>query len=197
MKLIEHLKKGTDQLMGKDPKLLEKAHAVSESTKAKLGGVKDVTVEQIEPLKEVAKVQASGFKEEAKDLKHRRHQRQLLEGVSHHRDGAGGVDIAAQVHLAEREHETRVHRQEQYEIQLAGPDLLGQMRAVDEEERLKDLLDEVTRAHQQDDLPFRPVEDVVRVLVDDGDEADLQGEPEKLHPNPQDEVRLERHLPGD
>jgi len=69
MKLVKDLKKGTDRLMGKERKLLGKVHGAGESTKAKLDDVKDAAVEQIEPLKEIAKVQSSGLKEEVKDLK--------------------------------------------------------------------------------------------------------------------------------
>src|SRR2546427_591417 len=55
----------------------------------------------------------------------------------------------------------------------------------------------MARAHQQYDLPFRPIANVIRVAVDHRDERQLQGKPEQLHENPEQEIRFEPHLPHD
>src|SRR5688500_14779534 len=73
--------------------------------------------------------------------------------------------------------------------------MLGDRRAIGEEERLEDLLDEMRRTHQEHYLPFGPIGDPVRVLIDHRDECQLHRKPQRLGDDPHEEVRLEAHLP--
>ncbi len=51
------------------------------------------------------------------------------------------------------------------------------MSAIDEEECLEDLLDELAGSDEEDDLVAGPACDTFRVEVEDLDEAELEGEP--------------------
>ena len=124
-------------------------------------------------------------------------QLQLVRGERHHARGERGVGKRRDVHLPQRDDEPRVDRQQQQEIHPARAHQLGQVRAVDEEERLVDFLDEIARAGQQHHLPNRPRADGVGLGKNDADERELQSEPAQLHENPEQEVALEGHLARD
>ena len=96
-----------------------------------------------------------------------------------------------------RNDKTRIHRQQEEKIQFARADEFGKLRAIDEEKRLEDLLDEMARADQHHHLPFGPRADVVRVQIQDADETELQPEPKDFDENPEEKVAFETHLAGD
>ena len=121
----------------------------------------------------------------------------LARGVTHHRQGGGGIDKSAQVHHAQGDQKARVHRQQQHEIQPAGADQFGKLDAVGQENGLENLLDEMARPHQQDHLPFGPGGDVVGVQINHADETELQPKPEQLDHDPEQEVAFETHFPHD
>src|SRR5258707_13145845 len=83
-------------------------------------------------------------------------------------DRRAGIDETAEIDLPERDDEARVDRQQQHEIEFAGADVFGDLGAVGQEERLENLLNKMARAHQQHDLPFRPIANPIRVLVNHG-----------------------------
>jgi cupin superfamily acireductone dioxygenase involved in methionine salvage len=53
------------------------------------------------------------------------------------------------------------------------------------------------RADQQYHFPFRPPPDVIDVPEDDTKKNDLPTKPQNLHNHPQQEIRLETHLPNE
>jgi hypothetical protein len=59
---------------------------------------------------------------------------------------------------------------------------------VGQKDGLKELLDEMARAHQQDHLPFGPGGNVVGVQIDHADETELQRKPQQLDHDPKQEV---------
>ncbi len=122
---------------------------------------------------------------------------QLTRGISHDHQGGGGIDESAQVHLAQGNEKAGVDREQQHEIQPAGADQLGKLGAVGQEKGLENLLDEMARPHQQDDLPFGPGGDVIGVQIDDADEAELEGEPKHLDHDPEQEIAFETHFAHD
>jgi hypothetical protein len=115
--------------------------------------------------------------EEADDLRSRRHVIELHERIGHDGEGRRAINEAAQVNLPQRDQKARVGGQKQHKIQFAGAHQFGDLRDIGEKKRLEHLLNEVRGAHQQDDLPFGPVADTVGVLIDDGDEGQLEGKP--------------------
>ena len=132
---------------------------------------------------------------ESRQLPRRRMQMQPGRRHDHHAHREGRVDERAQIHLPRGDDEARVDGQRQQEIHLARAHQLRKVRAVSQEKRLIDLLDEVARAHQQHHLPFRPRTDGSGLRINDRDKGQLQAEPQQLHDDPEDEIALERHLP--
>jgi hypothetical protein len=53
------------------------------------------------------------------------------------------------------------------------------------------------RAYEKYDLPFGPVADVTGVLINDGDESELEAEPQQLRDDPKKEIGLKTHFPHD
>ena len=100
-----------------------------------------------------------------------------MQRIGHDRRRRTGVDEAAEVHLPEGNDKARVDRQQQEKIEFSGADEFGKIGAIDEEECLEDLLDEMARADEHHDLPFGPGADVVRVQIEHADETQLQSEP--------------------
>jgi hypothetical protein len=126
---------------------------------------------------------------EAGELQRRRMQPQLVRRKRHHARGKRGIGKRRDVHLPRGDDEAGVDRQQQQEIHLARADQLGQVRAVDEEERLVKLLDEIARARQQHHLPHRPSADGFGLGKNDADKAQLQ-------PNQSSSTRIQsRKLP--
>src|ERR1017187_10315349 len=105
---------------------------------------------------------------------------QLVGRIRHDRQRGSSVDESAKIHLPQRYDEARVDRQQQEEIQFARAHELGEVRAVDQKERLEYLLDEMTGPDQEDDFPFGPGADVLSVQVEHADEAELEAEPEQF-----------------
>src|SRR5438552_1400369 len=108
--------------------------------------------------------------EKANDLEGGGNEVQLLQRVNHHCHGRTGVDKAPQINLAQGDNEAGIDREQEHEIELAGADILRNLGAVGEKKCLENLLNEVTRAHQQNHLPLRPVADVIGVLINHRDE---------------------------
>ncbi len=130
-------------------------------------------------------------------LQYGRAQLELVPGIHHHGDGQPGVNERPKVHLAEGNDETRVDRQQQQKIQLTTAHQFGEIHAVDQEESLEELLNEVAGSDEQHHLPFRPRPDRVRVQIEHADKSQLQREPKHLHGDPQQEIRFENHFPRD
>src|SRR5436853_1901375 len=86
---------------------------------------------------------------------------QLARGIRHHRDGERGIDETAEVHLPERDYKPGIDRQQQEKIEFASANQLGEVRAIDQEEGLENLLNEVTAANEENHLPFCPGADVI------------------------------------
>src|SRR5256885_9693814 len=122
---------------------------------------------------------------------------QLPERIDHHRHGRTGIDKSSKVHLAQGNDESCVDGQEQHKIEFAGADILRHLSAIGQEKSLENLLDKVARSHQQNNLPFGPVSDVVRVLINDADEGESQRKPKQFGKNPEQEVGLATHLAND
>src|ERR1035438_2700762 len=122
---------------------------------------------------------------------------QLTRGIGQHRYSERGVYKGSEIDLPQRNEESRVDRQQQQEIQFASAHQLGEGGAVDEEECLVNLLNEMAPADQHHDLPLGPCADVVGMQVEDTDEAELQAKPKKLHKYPEQEVALEAHFARD
>ena len=95
-----------------------------------------------------------------------------------------------------RDHYLHMDRQQQ-EIHFAGADEFGKVRAVHEEKRLVNLLDETARAGEQHHLPHRPRADGGGLAENHADEGELQSEPGQFDDNPEEEVALERHFARD
>src|SRR6185503_3972152 len=101
----------------------------------------------------------------AEDVGNRGRVVQLVGGIGDDGGARGGVDERAKVDLSEGNDEAGINRQQHEEIEFAAPDEFGKVGAVDQEKRLEDLLDEMTRAHEHDDLPFGPGADLVGVQI--------------------------------
>src|SRR5204862_3439239 len=79
-------------------------------------------------------------------------------------------------------------------IEPSGANQFRELHQVRKKKSGEKLLDEITCADLQDDLPFGPITDVVGVTVDDRDKSQLQREPEQFDNDPEHEVCLELHL---
>jgi len=99
---------------------------------------------------------------------------QPVRGIDDDGGGGTGIDEAPQVHLAQGDDEAGVDGEHEEEIEFAGANEFGEVGAVDEEEGLENLLDELAGADEEDDLPFGPGADGVGVEVNDADEGELQ-----------------------
>lgn len=71
------------------------------------------------------------------------------------------------------------------------------MGAIDEEEGLEDLLDELAGSDEEDDLVAGPAGDAFCMEVEDVDEAELECEPGEFDDDPEQEIDLERHFPDE
>ena len=107
---------------------------------------------------------------------------------------SSGVDHAIETELFARDGELAVDRQNKERIEFPGAHELGDVRDVNEEKCLKNLRDDLVRADEQHDFPFRPVTDPVDLAEDDAEEKNLAAKPKHLDDHPEDEVRLETHL---
>ena len=83
-------------------------------------------------------------------------QLQLSRRHRHHTHRKRGIDEGPEIHRSQRDQEPRIHGQQQQKIHFTGPHQLGKVRAVRQEKRLIELLDEITRADEQNHLPFCP-----------------------------------------
>ena len=86
-----------------------------------------------------------------------------------------------------RDRELAVDRQDQERIELSRAHELGNVRDINEEECLEELRDDLMRADEQHDFPFRPVADPIDLAENDAEENNLAAEPEHLHDHPEDE----------
>ncbi len=130
--------------------------------------------------------------EEAEHLDRGGHERDLAGGVGHDCHGKAGINKGAEVHLPEGNDEAGVDREQEQKVQFAGANEFGKIGAVDEEEGLEKLLDEVAPANEHDDLPFGPGADVFGVQVKHTDKAELESEPKKLDDDPEEEFPAAR-----
>src|SRR5215475_12065293 len=126
-----------------------------------------------------------------------RHDVQLEQRNKNHDGAKQRVDNAVKPELFRGNRELTVDWQNQNGIQFSSAHELGNVCDVHEKERLEELRDDLVRADQQHHFPLRPVADSIDIPKNDAEENDLPAEPKNLHHHPQQEVRLETHVPDE
>ena len=101
------------------------------------------------------------------------------------------------VHLSQRDDETRVDRQQQHEIHFARAHQFRGVGAVEKEERLVDFLDEIARAGEQHHLPDRPGAYGFCLGKNDAHETQLQSGTRPVQRRSRKKIALERQLARD
>src|SRR5215813_6062700 len=126
-----------------------------------------------------------------------RHHAQLGEREANYDGPERRVDKAVEPELFRGHRKLAVDRQHQNGIQFSRAHELGNVCDVNEKERLEELRDNLVCADQQHHFPFCPVTDVIDITKNDAEKDDLAAEPQNLDHHPQQEVRLEAHVPDE
>src|SRR5213592_1581504 len=128
------------------------------------------------------------------DVNGMRHHSETGQRNHHHDSAEHGVDHAVEPELFRRNRELAIDRKDQERVQFSGAHQFRNVSDVDEKECLKKLRDDLVRADEQDDFPFRPVTDVIDRAKNDTEKNDLAEEPKDFYNHPEKEVRFETHL---
>src|ERR1041384_6759287 len=107
------------------------------------------------------------------------------------------VADAVEPELVRGDRELEVAWQEQNGIQFSRAHELRNICDVHKKERLKQLRNNLVSTDQQHHLPFCPVTDAIDIPKNDAEKNDLAAEPKNLYHHPQQEVRLEAHVPDE
>jgi len=111
-----------------------------------------------------------------------------------HRATERGIDYAIEPELFRRNGELAVDWQDQEWVESSSANQFGNVRDIDEKERLKKLSNDLVSADEEDHFPFRPVPDAVDWAEDDAEKHDLAEKPQHFHQHPKNEIGLETHL---
>src|SRR5215467_4996610 len=126
-----------------------------------------------------------------------RHDVQFEQRNKNHEGAKQCVDNAVEAELFCGNRELAVDWQYQNGIQFSSAHELGNVCDVHKKERLEELRDNLVCADQQHYFPLRPVADSIDIPKNDAEENNLPAEPKNLHYHPQQEIRLETHVPNE
>ena len=76
----------------------------------------------------------------------------------------------------------------EHEIEFPRADQLRDVGDIHIKERLEDLPDQLVRAHEQDDLPLRPVANLVYLIENHLDKDQLAHKPKRFHDHPEKKI---------